>query len=100
MKFIHYGDGTRYGDPNVYWGSPSYRLEPGDPGYVAYSLPATNTKHTNTMAKQPYMPIAESDKVDLLDHLADCLLDADKGYATRYGSPPPTSPRSITGASG
>lgn len=34
MRFVYWGDGTRWGDPNVYWGSPSYRLEPGDPGYV------------------------------------------------------------------
>ncbi len=34
MRPIFWGDGTRWGDPNVYWGSPSYRLEPGDPGYV------------------------------------------------------------------
>ena len=34
MKFLLWGDGTKYGDPNAHWGSPSYVLEPGDPGYV------------------------------------------------------------------
>jgi len=32
MKTIHFDDGTHLDDPNVYWGDPSYRLEPGDPG--------------------------------------------------------------------
>ena len=26
--------GYHYDDPNIYWGNPSYVLEPGDPGYV------------------------------------------------------------------
>lgn len=26
-------------NPNLYWGDPSYRLEPGDPGYVEWSPP-------------------------------------------------------------
>lgn len=30
------GQPFTWGDPNVFWGSPSYFLEPGDPGYVPY----------------------------------------------------------------
>lgn len=33
MRVIRWGDGTRWGDINARWGSPSYVLEPGDPGY-------------------------------------------------------------------
>ncbi len=34
MKPIRFDEGHRFDDPNLRWGSPSYRLEPGDPGYV------------------------------------------------------------------
>ena len=33
MRTIRFGDGTRFGDLNAYWGSPSYVLEPGDENY-------------------------------------------------------------------
>jgi lipoprotein-anchoring transpeptidase ErfK/SrfK len=36
MKPISWDEGSRYDDPNLRWGSPSYRLEPGDPGYVPW----------------------------------------------------------------
>ena len=34
MRPIRWDDGTRWDDINARWGSPSYVLEPGDPGYV------------------------------------------------------------------
>jgi hypothetical protein len=55
MRPILWGSGVKYGDPNARWGSPSYLLEPGDPGYVAdprsASFPATQrtTKKRNIM---------------------------------------------------
>lgn len=39
MRPILWGDGTKWDDPNARWGSPSYVLEPGDPGYVPPSPP-------------------------------------------------------------
>jgi len=34
MKIVTWDSGFRFDDPNLYWGNPSYLLEPGDPGYV------------------------------------------------------------------
>ena len=34
MRTLKWNDGTKWGDPNAKWGSPSYVLEPGDPGYT------------------------------------------------------------------
>lgn len=34
MRPIFFDDGTRYDDPNAFFGNPSYVLEPGDAGYV------------------------------------------------------------------
>jgi hypothetical protein len=72
MRPVRWGDGTRWGDPNVHWGSPSYRLEPGDPGYVsAPNFPPppplfqTHT-HTKTM-NTDYIPQSEENLKDWLD---------------------------------
>jgi len=35
MKIATFDDGFCFDDPNLYWGDPSYLLEPGDPGYVS-----------------------------------------------------------------
>lgn len=39
MRVLRWDDGTRFDDPNAYWGDPSYVLEPGDPGYVGPAPP-------------------------------------------------------------
>ena len=44
LRVMRYGDGTKFGDPNARWGSPSYVLEPGDPGYVPPVPPIQLTK--------------------------------------------------------
>lgn len=44
MKPIHWDDGTRFDDPNAYWG---FRLEPGDPGYVVPAPSPDESTHTN-----------------------------------------------------
>ncbi len=55
MRTVHYDDGTRYDDPNFYWGDPSFVLEPGDVGYIApapISVPHKlkhKNKHTKAM---------------------------------------------------
>jgi hypothetical protein len=35
MKIARFDSGLHLDDPNLFWGDPSYLLEPGDPGYVA-----------------------------------------------------------------
>ena len=39
MRLLRWDDGTRWDDPNAYWGDPGYVLEPGDPGYVPPAPP-------------------------------------------------------------
>ena len=49
MKIAYWDSGLHWDDPNLRWGSPSYLLEPGDPGYVPPSpppTPTTNKMHT------------------------------------------------------
>lgn len=53
MRFIHWDDGYRFDDPNLRWGSPSYLLEPGDPGYTP--PPQTQPKRKNKMPKDDYI---------------------------------------------
>ena len=89
MRTLRWGDGTKWGDPNAYWGNPSYVLEPGDPGYVDPNPPPpatqTNTKKTKPMKRQPFLPGAEADMQTWLNNLVDKLQDPTKGYATKYG---------------
>ena len=54
MKTIKWGDGSRFDDKNLRWGNPSYRLEPGDPGYVPPTLPPTPVP-PKTKTKRNYM---------------------------------------------
>ncbi|MBL9130987.1 MAG: hypothetical protein JNG86_07300 [Verrucomicrobiaceae bacterium] len=69
MRPIYWDDGTRYDDPNAYWGDGdgagnggSYMLEPGDPGYVQTApLPAAapstrSRKGNHTMNETPDNP--------------------------------------------
>ena len=59
---INPATGTPYtwDDPNIFWGDPSFVLEPGDPGYTP---PFPNPQQTkpktkrNTMKHQRYYPI-------------------------------------------
>lgn len=67
MRTLHWDainplTGTPYvwDDPNLRWGDPAYVLEPGDPGFVPYTLPGAplNTPATQTkkMKHQAYYP--------------------------------------------
>jgi hypothetical protein len=55
VRPIYWNSGVKYGDVNARWGSPSYLLEAGDPGYVAdptsASFPAYQPK-----SKGKHMP--------------------------------------------
>ena len=54
-------------DPNLRWGSPSYYIEPGDPGFVPYaSSPApTHKPKKRTMPKSDFMPKDDNGKASL-----------------------------------
>lgn len=54
MKIATWDSGLCWDDPNLRWGSPSYILEPGDPGYVPPSPP---TPTTNKKMKTPHLPV-------------------------------------------
>lgn len=77
------GDPEMYFDnPNLRWGSPSYLLEPGDPGYVSPSptVNPTTTRHKK-MKRQNYFPSRVADQVAWLVNLANTL----PGKATALG---------------
>ncbi len=75
-RVIRWGDGTRFGDPNAYWGSPSYVLQPGDPGFVAPNL----TSLLLTMSDTRKFRFALSTLLHAADSLSDAIGDTD--YAT------------------
>jgi hypothetical protein len=55
-----------WGDPNLRWGSPSYFLEPGDPGFVPYpgfpTDPATQKPKRNRMPKSDFIRADDNGK--------------------------------------
>jgi hypothetical protein len=79
-------------DPNLRWGDPSYYLEPGDPGFVPYASTVIPTKprKKHTMSKQPFMPRSEAARQAWLKNFVLKLMDASKGYATKYNIPAAT----------
>ena len=92
MKTIKYGDGTRYGDPNTRWGNPSYRLEPGDPGYVPPISPPNRPKSKRSrMKRNTYYPVRIADQITFLVNWCNKL----PGYATTLGLSPAQSTASV-----
>jgi len=74
-----------FDNPNLRWGSPSYLLEPGDPGYVPTSPTNTQPKgKTKKMKRQDYFPSRVTDQVAWLLNYADKL----PGRATALGLAP------------
>lgn len=71
-----------WGDARLRWGSPSYVLEPGDPGYPydAYP-PATTTRRPRTMKHQAYYPTRYADQVVWLENFRNKI----GGYAAALG---------------
>jgi hypothetical protein len=55
-KIAYWDSGLRFDDPNLYWGDPSYILEPGDPGYVPPS-PPTPTPNKTMKTHTPHCPV-------------------------------------------
>src|SRR6185436_5248983 len=83
-------DGTRFGDPNAYWGSPSYVLQPGDPGFIAPDL----TSLILTMSDKRKFTFPLSTLLRSADSLNDALGDTDYAPAmvTRLDNPTETPP--------
>jgi len=89
MRTIRFGDGTRFGDVNARWSSPSYVLQPGDLSFTAPDL-------------SPYLTMSDKRKfsfpLSTLLHAADSLNDAlgDLDYASamaaRLDDTAPTPP--------
>lgn len=68
MKPVTWDSGVRWDDPNLRWGTPSYLLEPGDPGYVpdpnSASYPQTSTqpkRKTKAMPKHDHVKAKDAD---------------------------------------
>jgi hypothetical protein len=85
MRTAYFDSGDpeiRFDNPNLIWGSPSYLLEPGDPGYVAPFPTATNqTNQRKKMKHNNYFPVRKADQVVWLGNYAVKLPD----YATALG---------------
>ena len=73
MKPLHWdainplaGTPFLWGDPNLRWGSPSYYLEPGDPGFIDYvtTFPVQNLKpkKKHTMPKSDFLATDDNGK--------------------------------------
>lgn len=83
MKNISWNDGSVYDDPNIRWGDPAYRLEPGDPGYVAPFPPQPKPKKRK-MKHNNYYPVRQSEEVLWLTNMVNKL----GGHATTLGLSP------------
>lgn len=86
MKTVYWNDPdprVRWGNPNLRWSSPSYLLEPGDPGYVelqpgqpGYVPPISPTpnkpKRTRKMAE-----LTDADQKAFIEKIIGTLKNAD-----------------------
>jgi hypothetical protein len=77
MKTAYWDSGLRWDNPNLRWGSPSYLLEPGDPGYVPDSPPVNNETNKNKKHKKMkhnvYYPIRIADQIVWLTNFRNKL---------------------------
>jgi hypothetical protein len=92
MRALHWDainplTGTPYtwDDPNLRWGDPAYALEPGDPGFVPYSTPATPLNPTSAKSKkmkhQAYYPTNAAAQIVWLENFRNKLT----GHAPTLG---------------
>lgn len=58
-----------FDDPNLFWGDPSYGLEPGDPGFVPYAnqIPL-QTVHKPMNKHQRYYPTRDAEQIGWLQN--------------------------------
>jgi hypothetical protein len=88
MRTLRWDDGTKWDDPNAYWGDPSYVLQPGDPGYV----PPKPERHP--VSNKRKFNCSLSTLLRAADSLADALADPDyaAAMAARLDNPDATPP--------
>src|SRR6266446_5745318 len=89
MRVIRWGDGTRFGDPNAYWSSPSYVLQPHDNGFAAPDLPLLATMSDKRKFTFPLSTLLHAG-----DSFNDALGDIDysAAMAARLDDPDATPP--------
>jgi hypothetical protein len=79
----HTGRPYTWGDPNLRWGSPSYALEPGDPGFVPYPSASQNKPKPKTrpMKHNNWYPIRVAEQILWLQNFVAKLA----GHAAALG---------------
>ena len=89
MRIIRFGDGTRFGDPNAYWSSPSYVLQQGDDLFKAPDLTPLLT-----MSDKRKFTFPLSTLLHAADSFNDALGDTDYAPAmvARLDDPAETPP--------
>ncbi|MBL9116538.1 MAG: hypothetical protein JNJ83_16140 [Verrucomicrobiaceae bacterium] len=76
------GQPYRWDNKNLRWGSPSYVLEPGDPGYTPPSVSTPpQTKTRKRMKRQRYYPSRQADQLVWLENFRNKI----GAYATALG---------------
>lgn len=67
MKILTWDSGYTYDDPNIFWGDPSYILEPGDPNYTPppnpTPKPGKRTMKNNPIARNNKVVLAQGEDV-------------------------------------
>ena len=103
MKPLHWdainpltGTPFTWDDPNLFWGDPSYYLEPGDPGFVPYSTPSPHQPKPKlkAMKRQPYYPSRVADQIVWLENFRNKLA----GHAPTLGLTTPECAAAIADA--
>lgn len=89
MRTIRWGDGTRYGDVNAFWGSPSYVLQPGDLSFTAPDLSPYQTMSDKRKFSFPLSTLLQA-AGSLNDALGD--IDYAAAMAERLDDTAPTPP--------
>ncbi|MEQ1862351.1 MAG: hypothetical protein ABMA13_20725, partial [Chthoniobacteraceae bacterium] len=84
MRTLRWGDGTKWGDINARWGSPSYVLEPGDPGYRVPAPEDAPPSHTKPN-KHPMSSNATPQNRIILLSLAHSIHDGQVTHAASVG---------------
>jgi hypothetical protein len=95
MRVLRWGDGTKWGDINARWGSPSYVLEPGDPGYVDPN-PSPPSHPTKKHKKRIMSTNPTPENRPILTGLARAIYAGQLAHGTEVGLkrhlPPETDP--------
>lgn len=101
MKTLHWdainpftGQPFTYDDPNLFWGDPSYYLEPGDPGFTPYLSVNEPPQKTKRMKHQAYYPTNSPAQILWLENFRNKLA----GYTAALGLTAPQVAAAIADA--